>query len=369
MAYVLKTNLANRGNYGSVRNTSQIKYIAIHFTYNDGDTDENNGKYFKNNDVDSSAHYFVDSDSVTQSVPDNYIAWSVGGKKYSNCNVTGGGKLYGIANNTNTLNIEICDDLKNGVIYPSAKTIENTIELTKAKMKEYGIPAENVIRHFDVNGKPCPDYWAGTPEKDTKWKTEFWNKLSITAPSRNYLMKGDKGIEVKTLQTNLIFVGYSCGSAGADGDFGSSTDSAVRKFQKDNGLVVDGKYGASSKAKLEALVAEKKKPVVSTPTSSTTYSRIDFIKDVQRAIGTTADGIVGSKTLGALITVSKSKNNRHAVVKPLQKYLNALGYNAGTTDSIFGTKTHNAVVAYQKTNRLSIDGIVGLNTWKKLFGK
>ena len=96
MAYVLKTNLANKGNYGSVRSTSQIKYIVIHYTSNDGDTDENNGTYFKNNDVDSSAHYFVDSDSVTQSVPDNYVAWSVGGSKYSNCSSTGGGKYYNI---------------------------------------------------------------------------------------------------------------------------------------------------------------------------------------------------------------------------------------------------------------------------------
>ena len=36
------------------------------------------------------------------------------------------------------------------------KTLQATIELTKQLMAEHGIPAENVIRHFDVNGKPCP---------------------------------------------------------------------------------------------------------------------------------------------------------------------------------------------------------------------
>ena len=181
MAYVFKTNIANKGNYGGKRDLSSIKYIVIHYTANDGDTDENNGKYFKNNVVQVSAHYFVDDDSVTQSVPDDYVAYSVGGSKYSDCATTGGGKLHGMATNYNTLSIEICDDVRNGVVYPSAKTIENAIELTKKKMKEYNIPKENVIRHFDVSGKRCPAYWCGTSERESKWKTEFWNKLSTTA--------------------------------------------------------------------------------------------------------------------------------------------------------------------------------------------
>ena len=46
------------------------------------------------------------------------------------------------------------------------------------KYDEYDIPKENVIRHFDVTGQPCPGYWAGTAAKNAKWKTEFWNKLS-----------------------------------------------------------------------------------------------------------------------------------------------------------------------------------------------
>ena len=81
MAYVMKENLANRANYGSKRSLSKIKFIVVHYTGNDGDTDENNGNYFKNNVVYASAHYFVDDDSVTCCVPDNYVAYSVGGSK------------------------------------------------------------------------------------------------------------------------------------------------------------------------------------------------------------------------------------------------------------------------------------------------
>lgn len=192
----LKTNLANKSNYGSSRSTSKIKYIVIHYTANDGDTDENNGKYFKNNVVKASAHYFVDSDSITQSVPDNYVAYSVGGNKYSNCSTTGGGKYYGKCTNSNSISIELCDDVKNGVIYPSVKTIANALELTEYLMNKYSIPKTNVIRHFDVTGKLCPAYWSGTSDKNNKWKTEFFDKINapkttVTTPSAftPYLVK------------------------------------------------------------------------------------------------------------------------------------------------------------------------------------
>ncbi len=181
MAYKLKKKLANRKNYGGGRKTSAVKYIVIHYTANDGDTDEGNGNYFQNNIVKASAHYFVDSDSVTQSVPDDYTAYSVGGSKYSNCKTTGGGKFYGKCTNSNSISIELCDDRKDKKIYPTENTIRIALELTKDLMKKYGVPAENVIRHFDVNGKSCPAYWCGTDERDKKWKSEFWDKLSSGA--------------------------------------------------------------------------------------------------------------------------------------------------------------------------------------------
>lgn len=76
---------------------------------------------------------------------------------------------------------------------------------------------------------------------------------STTVTDKNYLEIGDSGSSVKTMQTMLIECGYSCGSYGADGEFGSGTDAALRKFQADNSLVVDGQYGPASKAKLTAL--------------------------------------------------------------------------------------------------------------------
>lgn len=64
------------------------------------------------------------------------------------------------------------------------------------------------------------------------------------------LQKGSRGDVVKTLQILLIGYGYTCGKYGVDGDFGSATESAVRNFQKDNRLEVDGIVGPNTWANL-----------------------------------------------------------------------------------------------------------------------
>lgn len=167
---------ALRCNYGNTRALNTIKYIAIHYTANDGDTALSNAKYFARGNRGASAHYFVDSNNIVQSVEDNYVAWSVGGSKYSDCSKTGGGKFYGKCNNNNSLSIEICDDIKNNAIYPTEATINNVIDLVRTLMKKYNISINNVIRHFDVTGKKCPMYWCGDSQKNAKWQ-DFKNRI------------------------------------------------------------------------------------------------------------------------------------------------------------------------------------------------
>ena len=160
----IKVAIANKNNYGGKRRLNQIKYLVIHYTGNDGDRDESNGRYFQNNIVGASAHYFVDGDSITQSVPDDYVAWSVGGKKYPG---TKGGKWYGKCTNNNSISIELCDEAKNGRYDFSEATLKNAAELTRMLMQKYHIPVENVIRHYDVVGKICP---APFVNDETAWK-------------------------------------------------------------------------------------------------------------------------------------------------------------------------------------------------------
>ena len=51
----------------------------------------------------------------------------------------------------------------------------------------------------------------------------------------------------------------------------------------------------------------------------------------------------------------------------LQEKLNALGYDCGNPDGIFGAKTRDSVIAYQKDKKLAADGIVGPATWNELL--
>ena len=194
MRYKFKINLANKANYGNKRPLSSIKYIVFHFTSNDGDSDEGNGNYFKNNIVKASAHYFVDDNSVTQSVPDDYVAYSVGGSKYNDCAKTGGGSLYGIANNANTLNIELCDSKKDGKVMATDKTLDNAVALCKSLMKRYNINKHHVIRHFDVNGKHCPSYFMNA----NAWK-KFKDRLTVESKTT----KTDKTSKDSSFKVNV----------------------------------------------------------------------------------------------------------------------------------------------------------------------
>lgn len=138
-----------------IRDKSKVKYIVIHYTGVSGDTARGEGAYFEKNNVRyAGAHFFVDRNgNIVKSVPMNYTAWSVGGKKYPNCSKTGGGKKYGICTNANSVSIELCDIVNHE---PSEKQIIATRLLIRWIRMNGCKNATNVIRHFDVTGKPCP---------------------------------------------------------------------------------------------------------------------------------------------------------------------------------------------------------------------
>ncbi len=67
------------------------------------------------------------------------------------------------------------------------------------------------------------------------------------------LRKGDKGEDVRVLQTKLLALGYGLPKHGADGSYGAETAAAVMAFQTDKGLVVDGICGSVTQAALEGV--------------------------------------------------------------------------------------------------------------------
>lgn len=151
-----KEILAHKSNYGGKRKKSDIRYIVFHYTANDGDTAENNGRYFQTHITKTSAHYFVDDTEAVLSVPEDAVAWAVGGRKYPSAEKTGGGKWFGKCTNKNSISIELCDTKRDGSYRFTEATLANAAELCRELMRKYHIPLENVIRHFDVVGKICP---------------------------------------------------------------------------------------------------------------------------------------------------------------------------------------------------------------------
>ena len=66
---------------------------------------------------------------------------------------------------------------------------------------------------------------------------------------------GDTGSAVKKVQQRLKKLGYYSGSC--DGDYGNGTKTAVKKFQKRNGLTANGKVNSKTLAKLNSSSAKK----------------------------------------------------------------------------------------------------------------
>lgn len=94
---------------------------------------------------------------------------------------------------------------------------------------------------------------------------------------RSTIRRGSKGSEVKECQTMLMKLGYDIGSWGIDGDFGSATEKAVRSFQSDHRLIVDGVCGPNTWDELDKAVEQlKRKPAESTKTYSVTITGLDL---------------------------------------------------------------------------------------------
>lgn len=157
----------------------------------------------------------------------------------------------------------------------------------------------------------------------------YYAPTAAVVPDMPMLYRGCTGDAVKTLQDKLNALGYNSGSV--DGIFGAKTYAAVTAFQKANSLGVDGIVGKLTWGKLYGV-----SPAM--PVETTT--------------------VVGRPMV--------SYGSRGDAVRKLQELLNALGYDCGSVDGIFGSKTKAAVLAFQKANGLGVDGIVGPLTWAKL---
>lgn len=165
-----------------------MRYIVVHYTANDGDTAAGNAGYFAANRVGASAHYFVDDGNIVSSVPEDTAAWAVGGKKWPDCGETGGGTLYGLCGNGNSVSVELCDTLRDGKYDFTEATLRNAAELIRELMAKYGVTPDRVVRHFDVNGKHCPGLAGWWGRDDGEWK-KFKERLEENMTGAEIYMK------------------------------------------------------------------------------------------------------------------------------------------------------------------------------------
>lgn len=139
-----------------------------------------------------------------------------------------------------------------GIVYKVADGKVYTVEGNTSS--EAGVVANGggvFKKYYALNYKKIVGY--GRPKyaaEKTVTETVKTTTTGVCNVELNILKNGSKGNQVKALQTLLIGYGYKCGIWGADGNFGDSTEAAVRKYQKAKGLEVDGKVGPATWGKL-----------------------------------------------------------------------------------------------------------------------
>lgn len=143
-------------------------------------------------------------------------------------------------------------------------------------------------------------------------------------------------LTVMQYQLNLKHY-YAYYTGAIDGINGAGTKAAVRAFQRDHGLVVDGIYGVNTNAKLVACIKSLQAKIGVTQDGIVGTNTINAIKAVQRRYGLTVDGIAGTATFRALNS-GVTGNGSSAHFKKAEfacecggRYCN--GYPGGTTSA------------------------------------
>lgn len=236
----------------SGRNGNKVRFIVIHYV-GAVSSAKNNCIYFCNGNRNASAHFFVDSE-IWQCIPENKAAWHCGGGLLDTGKAMNqgnrGATYFGKCTNSNSIGIELCCYKKKGKVVPTPTAIKTAAPLVKHLMKKYKVPASHVIRHFDVNGKICPNGYISASSWAKLHKT--LTGVKETAYSTATLSKGSTGNEVMKLQkcmNKLVKSGIA-----VDGIFGTNTEKAVKSFQKKYKLEVDGIVGLKTRAKIKYLL-------------------------------------------------------------------------------------------------------------------
>ena len=293
------------------------KFLIVHNTANDASAN-NEISYMRTNNSSTSFHIAVDDVEAVQGIPFNRNSFNAGDGR------NGNGNRNGIA-------IEICYSKSGGDKWEKAKT--NAVELIVQLLKEYGWGIEQVKKHQDFSGKYCPhrildEGWEG-------FLNRIREKLGQAPVEDNSAENTADNSNTAENTTDI----YNDGLVNCIYDIQEWLN---RHYN--TGLALDNIYGAKTKAAL--------------------------IKGLQTELNTqynkrlVVDGIWVNNIYNACINVRQGAEGNITML--IQMCLFIKGYSL-SMDKKFGSDTTAKVKEFQKANGLSVDGIVGKNTFKALF--
>ena len=192
--------------------SAPIEFLVLHYTAGRNDSAAAGLKYFES-PRGASAHYFVDRNGWLQSVSDEDTAWSVGTagvytQKHLRCR------------NGNSISIEMCCRYDAGRYWLEDAVVANAALLTRRLMRKYGIPIENVLRHYDVVSKRCPAMWVDDENAWFAFKRQVMEVMEMTKEELLSLKgTGDHPSDwalqaAQWAKENGIFTGDSAGNFG-----------------------------------------------------------------------------------------------------------------------------------------------------------
>lgn len=292
-----------------------VKGIVVHYTATPGATAKNERNYFNGTCIEqkraASAHIFVDKTEARLIVPLNEVAFHANDHacRIPKLKATASYYKNGGANLT-AIGVEMCIE-KDGSLHPD--TLKRTIQVVAELCKMFKLDSDDIYRHYDVTGKNCPAFWVKDPAGFAVFKNDVAKVLKGNKPNSN-----PKPAQVQaSVQKGGIY--------------------RVRKFW---GLP-ESQIGAFTVLESAKNLAYNNYPYkVFDDKGATIYAPHD-----NKPYG------------GKLIKVGSTGIE----VKWIQQRLGI------TDDGIFGTATKTSVKKFQKTNKLAADGIVGKDTWGKLF--
>ena len=198
-------------------------------------------------------------------------------------------------------------------VAPTTALWNKLVDLVAYMCQQYSISPSRIFGHRDFNATECPGdiLYGRLPRLRDEVAAKLGGSNPVTWPS---VRQGDSGEAVRSVQYLLRHRGRT--ELTPDGVFGPMTDTAVRWFQTNNGLTVDG--------------------------------------------------VVGSQTWPVLVVTCRN-GDRNEAVKGVQSQLNRHGATL-TVDGVFGAMTEAAVRSFQTSRQITSDGVVGPITWQHLVG-